>query len=68
MFNRAKLKGRIIEKYGSQMIFATRIKRTQAFISKVLNNQSILTERDIKDWAEALDIPVNEIGTYFFAV
>lgn len=68
MFNRAKLKGRIIEKYGSQMAFASRVKRTQAFISKVLNCQSILTECDIKEWAEALEIPTDEIGTYFFAL
>ena len=68
MHNTSKLKGRIIEKFGSQGAFAKRINRTQAFISKVLNGLSLLNQKDIVEWAEALEIPIDEIGTYFFAI
>lgn len=68
MFNTAKLKGRIIEKYGSQGAFAARIGRTQAFVSLILNGHSVLDQKDISIWAEALEIETDDIGAYFFAV
>lgn len=66
MFNLAKLKGRIIEKYGSQGAFAEHIKRTQAYVSGVLNGRSFLDAKDVYEWAEALEIEKEDIGLYFF--
>lgn len=68
MIDTSKLKGRIIEKYGSQYEFAKKIGRTQAFISKVLNGRTMLNQKDIIDWAEALEITIDNIGAYFFAM
>lgn len=42
MFDTSKLRGRIIEKFGSQGKFAAEIKRSQAFVSEVLMVKPIL--------------------------
>lgn len=67
MFDTSKLKGRIVEKYGSQTEFAKAIGRTKAFVSYVINGKSQLTQEDVVDWANALDIAYDELHIYFFA-
>jgi hypothetical protein len=66
MYDYSKLKGKIIELYGSQGLFACSVKRSQAYVSGVLNNRSYLNQVDIDRWAEALSIPGAELGVYFF--
>ena len=64
--NYSKLKGRIIEKFGSQEAFAKKIERSVVSVSKKMNGKSSFTRNDIILWAKELDIPVSEIGDYFF--
>ena len=66
MFDTSKLRGRIIEKFGSQERFAKEIGRSKAFVSGVLNGKAYLEQRDIDKWANALDIPGIELNNYFF--
>lgn len=66
MFDTSKLRGRIIEKFGSQGRFAEEVKRSQAFISEVLNGKAYLEQRDIDLWANLLDVSGNELNDYFF--
>lgn len=66
IYDMSKVKGRIIEKYGSQRNFAKKIKRSQAFVSGVLNGKAYLEQRDISLWAECLDITEPELPAYFF--
>jgi len=66
MYDTSKLKGKIIEVFGSQGAFAARIKRSQAFISGVLNGKAYLNQKDIDLWAELLGIPGEELAAYFF--
>lgn len=66
--NYSKLKGRIIEKYGSQEAFAGAIGRSVVSVSKKMNGKSSFTRADIISWSEKLEIPVSEIGDYFFCV
>ena len=66
MFDMSKLRGRIIEKFGSQGRFALEVKRSQAFVSEVLNGKAYLEQRDIDLWANLLDVSGMELNDYFF--
>lgn len=63
----SKLRGRIVEKYGSQGEFAKRLGRTEQSITAKLNGRSQFSQRDIVNWSNALEIEVSEVGFYFFA-
>ena len=67
MFDTSKLRGRIVEKFGSQGRFAEAVGRSQAYISGVLNGKRYLEQRDINAWVDILDIEPAEIADYFFA-
>ena len=64
--NRLKLRGRMVEKYGTIQEFAKHASRNNQFISKVLNGKSTLLQTDIEEWVSLLDISSDEIGSYFF--
>lgn len=66
-FSYNKLKGRIVEKYGTQANFADVLGISNNSISKKLNCKTGFSQSDINKWAELLDIPVSEYGVYFFA-
>lgn len=66
MFNTSKLKGRIIEKFGSQLAFSHACHRSVSFISQYLNGKAYLDQRAMYDWIVLLEIPENEIDLYFF--
>ena len=65
-YDYSKLRGRIREKIGTEGEFARRIGRTQNYVSKVFKNGTYLSQEDIASGSEILDIPVDEIGEYFF--
>lgn len=66
MYETAKLRGRIIEKFGSQGAFADMVNRTNAYVSLYLTGKSILDQKTIDEWSEALDITAQDIPAYFF--
>ena len=66
-FQYAKLKGRIIEKFGTQGEFAKEIGISEVALSKKMNCKTSFSKDDIQKWCEKLDIDVSEIGSYFFA-
>lgn len=66
-FQYAKLKGRIIEKFGTQGRFAEEIGLSVVALSKKMNGKSSFSHDDIKKWCEVLEINIAEIGEYFFA-
>lgn len=65
-FNYAKLKGRIIEKYGTQEDFAKAIGLTPTTFSFKINGKSSWKNDEIAKAAELLEISPNEIVEYFF--
>lgn len=67
MYDTSKLKGKIIEVFGTQGAFAKAINRSSAFVSGVLNGKSYLEQRDIELWANLLGIAGEEFNIYFFA-
>ena len=68
MFNYeySKLRGRIREKLGTEGKFAEKIGRSSNYVSKVFKNGTVLTQEDIRKAVDVLDIPIDQIGEYFF--
>lgn len=63
--NYRKLKGRIIEKYGTMSAFADAIGESKQCVSRLIRLKRLST-LTISKWAKALDICVEDIGPYFF--
>lgn len=63
----SRLRGRIVEKYGSQASFANAIGKTVQTVNMKLCGNVGFSQDDIVEWATALDIASDEVGSYFFA-
>lgn len=61
-----KLRGRIIEKYGTQEKFAEALGITKQWLSLKMTGKSPFNQVTIRQWCDLLDINDNEISTYFF--
>ena len=61
-----KLRGRIIEKFGSQEKFSEAIGISRVSVSKKLNGNTGFSQEDIEWWARKLEIPSSEYVEYFF--
>lgn len=62
----SKLRGRIVEKFGSQVRFAEAIGISQVSLSRKLNCEVGFSQKEIVKWAELLDIKTKDYGLYFF--
>lgn len=62
----AKLRGRIVEKFGSQSAFAAAMGWREALLSAKLNNKSAWSFPEVMKACELLEIPLNEAHLYFF--
>ena len=60
-----KLRGRIIEMFGTIEKFAEFIGITRVTVSNKLNGKSKFTRDDILFWSSALKIAQDDIGCYF---
>lgn len=65
-FEYRKLRGRIIEKFGSQGKFAEFLNVSEVTVSNKLRGVTQFSQDDIVNWCEALEIPLDEAGAYFF--
>lgn len=65
-FDYNKLRGRIVEKFGSQSKFAEKFGISENTMSLKLNNKVRFTSNDIVKMTDLLDIPPGEVGVYFF--
>lgn len=66
MFETAKLRGRIVEKFGTLKAFSAAVHNSESFISQYMNGKKILDQEMIDNWAGVLEIPVSEYPDYFF--
>ena len=66
-FDFSKLRGRIIEKFGSCAAFASAVGLPESSISARLNNRVHIDSDEIMRWSqpELLDIPLREVHVYF---
>ena len=62
-----KLRGKIIEVYGSQNAFAKAIGKSEQTVIAKFKGKSAFSQADIIAWSNALDITKDEVGTYFFS-
>lgn len=67
-YNYNKLRGRIIEKFGTLYKFADSISIGYESLSKKLNNIVAISQSDITEWCKLLGIEPEEIGSYFFTL
>lgn len=65
-YDYSKLRGRIIEKFGTIGNFQKRLNISNVVVSKKMNNRVRLSHDDITQWADLLEIPMDQIGVYFF--
>ena len=65
-YNYSKLKGRIIEKYGSQGSFAKAIGITQTTTSFKINGKASWNQDEIVKAIEVLGLSKDDIVEYFF--
>lgn len=62
----AKLRGRIVERYGSLGSFAEALGITRTSLSYKLSGQRRFNSEEIIEWAKLLGVRTAEIGNYFF--
>lgn len=66
-FDFSKLRGRIIEKFGTCAAFAAAVNLPESSVSARLNNKVKIDSDEIMRWCQPdiLDIPPEEIHVYF---
>ena len=62
----SKLKGRIVEKFGTQSAFAAAMGWREALLSAKLNNKSQWSFNEVMKACGLLCIPLDEAHLYFF--
>lgn len=65
-YSYAKLRGRIVEKFGTIGNFAKAVGLSRQSVSNKLNCEVGFSQEDIEKWAKLLDIRLIEIGIFFF--
>ena len=68
IFRYNKLRGKIVEVYGSQSRFAEEIGQSEQNITAKLAGRSSFTQDNIVTWCKALNIDQADIGKYFFSL
>lgn len=61
-----RLRGRIVEKYDTLGAFADKVGISRVWMSAKLSGRKEFSAKDIRTWADALEIVPEEIGKYFF--
>ena len=65
-YDYSKLKGRIVEKYGTQKAFAELMGWSMRTMSLKINNIRFWSQPEISKAVQLLDIMVTEVPDYFF--
>ena len=61
-----KLRGRIVEKFGTIGKFGEAVGLSGVSMSKKLTGSTGFSQADIIRWCELLDIDLADVGAYFF--
>ena len=67
-YDYAKLNGKIVEKCGTQAVFAERMGLSERTVSLKLNNKVAWKQPEMQKAAGVLEFPETEIQTYFFTM
>lgn len=66
-YNYNKLKGKIVEVFGNQNNFASKLGVSEVSVSRKLNRKTEFSQSDIERWSNLLGIETEDYGDYFFA-
>ena len=66
MYDYSKLRGRIVEKLGTNQAFAKAIGLSEVSVSDKVSGKRYWKQREIAKAIEILEIPETEVGIYFF--
>lgn len=66
-FTYRKLRGKIVEVFGTNYRFAEALDISENSLSKKLNGKTNFNQSDIIEWCSLLNIPIEEAGIYFFS-
>lgn len=66
MYQYRKLKGKIVEKYGTQKAFADALDISENSLSLKLNGKTGFSQKDIVKWSLLLDIDQAEYQSFYF--
>jgi len=64
----SKLKGRVIEKFGTQKKFAEALGVSENLVSLKFQKKVEFSKDDMSQWGKLLDIPPEQFHEYFFLV
>lgn len=67
-YNYDKLKGRIVEKFGSQVAFAKALGISEKTISNKLSGKRYFTQLEISRSVSLLGLRPKDVDTYFFTL
>lgn len=67
-FDYSKLRGRIVEKCGSQKAFADKIGISENTLTNKLMGYTYFNQKDIASAINVLDIDPGEVSSYFFTL
>ena len=65
--NYSKLRGKIVEVFGTNKAFAEAMGRDYSSLSFKLNNKAPWKREEIEQACSLLNIPIEEVHIYFFA-
>lgn len=65
-FDDSRIRGKIIEKYGSCKEFSKHVAESPTTISRLLRGHGVFTQYIIYEWAVVLGMSREDIGYYFF--
>lgn len=68
LYDYSKLNGKIVEKCGTQAIFASKMGLSERTISLKLNNKIDWRQSEILKAVKILNIPIGDIEQYFFTL
>lgn len=68
MFDYSKLCGRIVEKFGTRKAFCAKAQVTESWLAARLGGKIQFRAIEMHNIARLLDIPVDQIPGYFFAL
>lgn len=67
-FDYSKLRGRIVEKCGSQKTFAGKIGISECTLTSKMMGYTYFNQKDIISAIKVLDIDPGEVSSYFFTL
>lgn len=66
MYDLSKLRGRIIEKFGSLSNFAEKLGKDKTYLSRKMQGHSDFSRTEIIEWSNLLEIDSSMYEVYFF--